>query len=243
MTLYFIGLGLADEKDITCNGLEIVRKCTYLYLDTYTSMLSKPIQALETLYAKKIIKADRSLVEKHAEQILEKAKSENVAFLVVGDPFGATTHIDLRLRAHKEGIAVKVIHNASIVNAVAEIGLELYKYGKVTSIPFDNNKIATPFEVFKMNQKNGLHTLFLLDLDSSKNKFMTIRDAIDYLFRNNLDSKQLCIGIAALGSDQQEIKVMTAAALFKEKFSKKPQCLIIPGKLHFMEEEALKLWK
>jgi diphthamide biosynthesis methyltransferase len=126
---------------------------------------------------------------------------------------------------------------------VGEIGLELYKYGKVTSIPFINQDIAAPFEVFKMNQKNGLHTLFLLDLDPAKNKFMVIHDAIDYLFRNELNPKQLCIGVAGLGSENPEIKAGTATALFKEKFTKKPQCLIIPGKLHFMEEDALKIWK
>lgn len=37
--LYFIGLGLADEKDISVNGLEIVRKAARVYLEAYTSIL------------------------------------------------------------------------------------------------------------------------------------------------------------------------------------------------------------
>ena len=37
--LYLIGLGLADETDITVRGLEIVRKCSRVYLEAYTSIL------------------------------------------------------------------------------------------------------------------------------------------------------------------------------------------------------------
>jgi diphthine synthase len=39
MTLYMIGLGLADEKDITIKGLEAVKKCDVVYLENYTSKL------------------------------------------------------------------------------------------------------------------------------------------------------------------------------------------------------------
>lgn len=37
--LYLVGLGLADEKDITVKGLEIVRKATRVYLEAYTAIL------------------------------------------------------------------------------------------------------------------------------------------------------------------------------------------------------------
>ena len=57
-----------------------------------------------------------------------------MAFLVVGDPFGATTHSDLVLRADEKAIPVKVIHNASIMNAVGCIGLQLYNYGETVRI-------------------------------------------------------------------------------------------------------------
>ena len=35
--LYVVGLGLGDEKDITVNGLEAVKKCERVYLEAYTS--------------------------------------------------------------------------------------------------------------------------------------------------------------------------------------------------------------
>jgi len=37
--LYFIGLGLADEKDITVKGLEIVKRAERVYLEAYTAVL------------------------------------------------------------------------------------------------------------------------------------------------------------------------------------------------------------
>ena len=37
--LYIIGLGLADEKDISVKGLEIVKKADRVYLEAYTAIL------------------------------------------------------------------------------------------------------------------------------------------------------------------------------------------------------------
>lgn len=37
--LYLVGLGLADETDITVKGLSIVKKATRVYLEAYTSIL------------------------------------------------------------------------------------------------------------------------------------------------------------------------------------------------------------
>ena len=37
--LYLVGLGLADETDITVKGLEIVKQSDRVYLEAYTSIL------------------------------------------------------------------------------------------------------------------------------------------------------------------------------------------------------------
>ena len=37
--LYIIGLGLADERDISTRGLEIVQKAERVYLEAYTAVL------------------------------------------------------------------------------------------------------------------------------------------------------------------------------------------------------------
>lgn len=46
-------------------------------------------------------------MESGADEILPRRKDEDVAFLVVGDPFGATTHTDLVLRAKEKNIQVE----------------------------------------------------------------------------------------------------------------------------------------
>jgi len=165
--LHLIGLGLGNEKDITVNGLEAIKKCEKIYLEAYTSILGVHKENLEKFYNKEIIIATRDMVEKDAETtILKDAKETDTAFLVVGDIFGATTHTDITLRAKQAGIETKYYHNASIMNAIGATGLELYKFGKTTSMVFfDGNwKPATAYDVVAMNQKNKLHTLVLLDI-------------------------------------------------------------------------------
>jgi diphthine synthase len=49
-----------------------------------------------------------------------------------GDCSRATTHTDLELRARELDIPVRVIHNASIMNAVGVCGLQLYRFGEVS---------------------------------------------------------------------------------------------------------------
>jgi diphthine synthase len=108
LMLYIIGLGLFDEQDITLRGLEAVKRCSRVYLECYTSILLCDKSRLEQLYGKPVIVADREMVESCAEEILDGSDVEDVAFLVVGDPFGATTHTDIQLRAREKGIKVKV---------------------------------------------------------------------------------------------------------------------------------------
>lgn len=247
MPLYFIGLGLNSEKDISINGLEAVKKCDLVYLESYTSILNCTKEQLEKFYNKKIILARRGMVESDDNEIIENAKSKNVAFLVVGDPLVATTHADLYLRAKKENIKCHTIHNASIISAIGMTGLQVYKFGKTTSIPFENENVETPYDALKGNLSLGLHTLFLLDLNTEEEKFMTVNDAIRYLLKVELkrnekifNEKTLCIGCARIGSENRVIKAGNAKDLLKFNFGKPVHCLIVPGKLHFMEEEALK---
>lgn len=253
MTLYFIGLGLNDEKDITVKGLNLVKKADVVYLENYTAVLNCPISYLEKQYDKKIILADRDMVEKDPEKtILKDAKDKNVAFLVVGDPFGATTHMDLLMRAKKAGIKTQVIHNASIISAIGVTGLQVYKFGKTTSIPFPEKGFEpeTPYDVLKENQKIGLHTLLLLDLRPKENKFMTINDAINNLLKIEMRRNEkaftrdtLCIGCAKIGSLDQKIKAGKASELLKFDFGPGLHCLIVPGKMHFAEEEAIAMFR
>jgi diphthine synthase len=239
--LYIIGLGLGDCKDITLKGLQAVKGSDYVYLEYYTSKLACSIKQLEDFYGKKIILADRKLVENDFEkEILSKASTKEVAFLVIGDPLSATTHIDLISRANEKKVEVEIINNASILTVVGITGLELYKFGKITSIPFNNENITAPVDALKQNQSIGLHTLFLLDLDPINNKFMRISEAAGYLLKKGVNPKLTAIGCAALGTENKQIKAATLSGLQSVELKHFPQCLIIPGKLHFVEEDFIK---
>lgn len=166
MVLYMIGLGLSDEKDITIKGLEAVKSSKYVYLEMYTAILMISTERLSAYYEKEVVVADREFVESGCEQMIEQAKTENVSFLVVGDPFCATTHTDLFLRCVEEGVKVEVIHNASIVNAMGCCGLQVYRFGEIVSIPFFTEKWRpySFYDKIKPNVARGLHTLALLDI-------------------------------------------------------------------------------
>lgn len=99
MVLYMIGLGLGEPTDITVKGLQAVKSSDHVYLEIYTSILPSTKEQLEEIYEKPVIEADRMMVESECEEMLNRAISQNVSFLVVGDVFGATTHHDLYLRA------------------------------------------------------------------------------------------------------------------------------------------------
>ena len=94
MVLYLIGLGLGDENDITLKGLQAVRSCSHIFLEHYTAILTgvskERLQAAYGLTTP-IVTADREMVESKADHILTPALDNDVAFLVVGDPFASDT--------------------------------------------------------------------------------------------------------------------------------------------------------
>ncbi|KNA04597.1 hypothetical protein SOVF_198220 [Spinacia oleracea] len=222
--LYIIGLGLGDEKDITLKGLEAVKKCEKVYIEAYTSLLSFGISSdglsnLEKLYGKPVTVADREMVEEKADSILSQACNSDVAFLVVGDPFGATTHTNLVVRAKQIGVDIKVVHNASVMNAIGVCGLQLYRYGETISIPFftETWRPDSFYGKIKRNRDLGLHTLCLLAYSEDT----------------------VCVGFARLGSDDQIIVAGTMKKLQTLDFGDPLHCLVIVGETHDVEEEML----
>lgn len=118
----------------------------------------------EEFYGRKLLIADRELVEQGADDILSGSRDADVAILVVGDPFGATTHTDIALRATEKNIPCQVVHNASIMNAIGCTGLQLYSFGETISIPFwtETWQPDSFFDKIIENYKRNLHTLCLL---------------------------------------------------------------------------------
>jgi diphthine synthase len=126
------------------------------------------------------------LVEQGADAtILEQAKTDDVAFLVIGDPLGATTHTDLVLRARQLSIPTQIVHNASIITAVGVTGLQLYSFGETVSIPFwtESWKPDSFWDKIAQNKQRGLHTLCLLGkIHSHTNLIFYKRNCIKYNF-------------------------------------------------------------
>lgn len=243
MTLYLIGIGLENEKDITLKGLKKIKSSKEVYLENYTSILQCSVKDLEKLYGKKINLANRNFIENKSEEIIKKAKKENITILIPGDVFSATTHISLFQEAKKNNVPVEVINNASILTAVGITGLELYKFGRTASIPFNNDGIKTPIEILKGNQKLNLHTLFLLDLDNEGKKYLTMKEAVEYLLKNKIKKETRAVACARIGCSDYKIKSGTLEELQKLDYGKPPYCLIIPAKkLHFVEKEMLMIW-
>ncbi len=243
MTLNIIGIGLNNHKDITVLGLELVKESDFVYLEYYTSKLGVDVEVLETFYGTKIIIANREMVEQK-QPFLEQAKDKKVSLLIIGDVFSATTHMSIMMDAKEKGIKVNVVNNASVMNAIGIIGLELYKFGRVVSIPFHNENVKAPVKALKDNQSINLHTLFLLDLDPFNGVYLSIGEAAKYLIKNGVKKSSLCIGCARLGSDDFVIKVDSLERIGDQDYGDAPYCLIIPSKvLHFVEEKALDQWK
>ncbi|AOA62708.1 Methyltransferase required for synthesis of diphthamide [Komagataella phaffii CBS 7435] len=263
--LYLIGLGLSYETDITVRGLQTVKKCKRVYLEAYTSILMAADQdSLSKFYGKDVILADRELVETGSDDILEGADKDDIAFLVVGDPFGATTHTDLVIRARELGIKVEAIHNASVMNAVGACGLQLYQFGQTISMVFftDSWKPDSFYEKIMGNRKLGLHTLILLDIKVKEQSFenmmkgkliyeppryMNIATAAQQLIEVEETKKEQaytentpCVAVSRLGAPTQKFKAGTLKELASYDSGEPLHSLVMLGRqLHDLELEYL----
>ncbi len=244
--LYLIGLGLWDEKDISMRGLEAIKNCEKVYIELYTSKWTGKGK-LENIIGKKIEELVREKVE--SDFLVKEAKENNIALLVPGDPLVATTHSELIIEAKKQGIDVKTIHSSSIYTAIGETGLQLYKFGKATTIPFPQKSYepTSPYDVIEQNLKNGLHTLIFLDVKREESKYMAPTEAAKLLLemekkknKGIITPDKKIVVCSAMGSDEQEIKYL---AIEKINSDKTPGVLILPADLHFKEKEALEMFE
>ncbi len=235
--LYLIGLGL-DKKDISLKALEAIKKCKSVYFEIYTNVMVYSKADIEKTIGKKIKTADRKFVEEKND-IFEESEKGHVALLIAGDPLAATTHIDLILRAKKRGIKTEVIHATSIFTAIADTGLQLYKFGKTASIAkwTQNFKPESFYDIIHGNEQINAHSLLLIDIG------LSVNEAIGYLesVAKAKDSAMLARSIIVCeqaGTSHRKFTMGRMSDLVNQKF-KLPACIIIPSKLHFVEEEAL----
>ena len=243
--LIFAGLGINEWKTITIELIDILKNSDKVYLEKYTS----PINITKEYKTKyKIIEVNRDFIET-GTTILNEAKNKNIILLSYGDPMIATTHMDLRLRAEELGIKTKILHNSSIASVLpGETGLHSYKFGKTVSL-MREHKLA-PLSVYYSIHNNlvsKLHSIVLLEFNNEKNEYLDPKKAIQLLKntekeqkRNVLTNKSIIIIASRLGTKNQSLKAGQIKELINEKYKEPPHSIIIPGELHFTEEDALK---
>lgn len=244
----FIGMGLNDDSSITFEAIDACKKCDVLFAEQYTSKLSPgSIKRLEKMVGKKIRILDRKDVEDGVP--LKFAKNSTVGLLVPGDPMTATTHVDLRIRANILGLETRIIHGTSAMIAVPGIlGLQHYKFGRTITIPFSQKGFepTSPFKQLDENLRQGLHTLALLDIQSSEDRYMTANEGLKWLIETSAGLKsravtmdRLACVVARAGSKDCVARANRISELIEFDFGKPLHTIVLPGKLHFQEEEAL----
>jgi diphthine synthase len=249
--LVFIGLGLYDEYGLSLRGQAEAKTCDSLMAEFYTNQMpALNLENLGRVLGRPVTVLSRSEVEERADAaILSKAKNRKIGFLVPGDPMIATTHVDLRLRAQKAGIRTKIVHAASVASVIpAMTGLQFYKFGRTVTIPVEwsGGFPYSTYTAIKSNLSIGLHSLVLLEIDVENRRYVSISVALKQLTHYSqqqadraITSETLTVGVARVESPDMKIKAGTVTEVTEFDFGEPPHALVIPGKLHFMEEEAL----
>lgn len=247
--LWFVGLGISGADGIGSDVVKLLKKADLVYLEIFTS----PITKSELVKIKKIVKgqfktAPRWLVE-DGKTILKEARKKVVVLLSYGDPYIATTHIELRTRAILEKIRTETIHAASaITSLIGECGLHFYKIGKVVTMMKDQQSVSSVYYTIYDNLVTGNHTIIILEFNNDTKFFLNPRDAFSSLLltesgqkRNVVDSSTFVIVASRIGVKNQKIIAGKISSLEKMNFGKPPHTIVIPGRMHFTESDALKV--
>jgi len=242
-----MGTGLS-ERDMSLGAIEICKGCE-VFAETYTSAFSeKKLGYLSNQIGKQITKLDRSDLEENAGKFLSRAKQNEIALLVGGDPLMATTHKILFIEALKIGVGVRVWHSSSIISAaMGESGLDFYRFGKMCTIPkfSAHYKPLSFYDTLRINHANNLHSLILLDYDPISLSTLSLEEAIENMEKAEVEYKG---GIVNPDSDivilkdlgaESELKLFLKINEAKELNLKGIITLILPAKLAEIERETI----
>lgn len=233
MRLLLIGTGIAF--DLTLSAMDELRHCSEIYVERYTNLIEDDkIRTLEQKLGKSIKIIGRP--ETESRFLIERAKTAGtIALLASGDPLTATTHVTILMDAKKAGVETKIIHNSSVYSVAAgKSGLQIYRFGKTATLvnPRENYKPTSSLQIIRDNLQRDLHSLVLLDTEPH---FMEATDALKMLaeFEN-------AVVLSRLGEADEKVLYGRVSDLAKRTdLGKPPFSIIIPAKLHVVEEEYL----
>jgi len=233
--LYLIGLGL-NEQGISKQGLLTISKCAKVYLEGYTVDFPYDIEK-DLKLGKKVEVLERKDVE--SNKLIKEARSRKVVLLVYGSPLFATTHMSLINDAKAQGVRVKILYSASIFDGIAETGLQLYKFGKISSMPtWRNNYEPDSFLDFvEQNQSIKAHSLILVDIGLNFKKALIQLEMAAQNKKMKLGKILVCSRIGALEGKQI---LYATPEILRKKDIEAPFCFIIPSDMHFLEAAVVK---
>ena len=245
--LSFVGLGISGFESISIEGLDVISKADVVYVEQFTSPIGKSdLDKIQNAIKGEFRPAKRWLVE-DGNEILEMAKEKDVVLLSYGDPYIATTHIELRTRAIENKTQTRSIHaSSSLTSMIGECGLHFYKVGRIATIMSEMKSLTTPYYVIYKNLIEGNHTVLLLEYNQDKDFFLDPKDAVKGLLeteqgqrRKVLTESSYVIVASRIGFKDQKIISGKISSLTNIDFGKPPHTVIIPGRLHFTESDAL----
>lgn len=252
MALHLVGLGLHDVEDVTVKGLRAIQAADEVYAEFYTAMLAGTTdEALREFLGKDVQQLDRAGLERGAGDLIARAAQCELAILTAGDPLTATTHTDLLIRCKQAGVPVRIYHAPSIFSAAPGlVGLQHYKFGRTTTLvrPEDKWVPTSPFDAVQENHELGLHTLVLLDIKADETYFMRGNEGLELLLQlaekvgaNWFGPSSQAAVVARAGSMDPLVVTGTVAELLTIDFGAPLHCIVLPGTLQIVEEEAWQL--
>ncbi len=248
--LYLIGLGIA-EGELSLNALEALKSSEKIFLENYTTPVSKKYLLFLQSFGKEITELKRSDLEENAKTLLLRAKKEKIAVLVPGDPLIATTHHLLLIIAKNFGVEVSILHSSSIFSAaIAESGLDIYKFGPTTTITnwSSNYKPVAFLDVIEKNLERNLHTLVLFDIINNGERTLSMEEAVQIILDSEIKSQKKLLQdrkvllLSDIGSSDKKILYELLLSEKLKKVKSKKLCMIVPGEPSFAEQELLELF-
>jgi diphthine synthase len=239
--LNLIGLGIGDESGISMRGVEACRKSDEVYAELYTAEWRGDLAKLGRSIGKRIMVLDRHDLEDDSEKFVKRAKDKDISLLVPGDPLSATTHMNMLLDAKHGNIPFRVVHSSSIMTAVAETGLSVYNFGRTATVVGPKRGYAPTsfYDAGVINKRNGMHTLFLLDVDMDTGQGLEILLGIERKRKKGLIGPGVkAVAASGIGTEKSVILYDSVRSLLRRPL-KPPAVIIIPGRLHFVEREWL----
>ncbi len=250
MPLLLVGMGVHGALGLPVGAVEELRRCDQVLLDSYTSPVdqARALEDLRSVLGVEVRAASREELE-DVRRVLSAASRGCVGLIVPGDVFAATTHDALRQEAIRLGIQVRVWHSSSIiVSALGRVGLHVYKLGFVGTLVSGPPQAAyRAYFGVTSALRNSQHSLLLLQHDPRTGEGVDVGEGLRALEEaekswrlGTFGPDRVIIVASRLFSASESVRVLRLEEALGADFGEHPHTIIVPGRLHYTEEELLR---